>query len=118
VITDSPRISYRIDYTFGSDTPDHIYSEAFELDAAYMQVKDAGNWLVMPPYVTLRHGRVDKWIYQPATPGATIYWTQGYRCADGTSHCVPEDRTVGDQVRQFPSFADPTPSAMRIEFNQ
>jgi hypothetical protein len=117
ILTTGPRFFYRIDYRYADMPPDQGYAQAFETDAAAMQIDANNAWFVLPPYATLRKATEAEWIYQPFSAGSTIYWGPGYAC-ENSSACMPEDHTVDEQVRRYPPFLQSIPITMRMDFNE
>lgn len=115
ILTDAPSFSYEIDYRYPDMLREDAFRQAFEIGTARFQLVEPNNWQYVPDYITLRRSSTDRWIYQPSTDGATIYWHQPGFCAH--PGCVPEDSTVDEQIRRFPPVAVTTPQAVHVDFN-
>lgn len=91
-------------------------TQEFTLAASENQTDVDDQVFNFPTYVQLRRTTPATWAYESDDGGGAVYWIPGTSCADGTTHCVPEDKEVGAVARRYPPFKQAVPVPMTINF--
>lgn len=113
ILTDQEFLPYWMVEQYIGSQP---YTREFILAASENQTNADDQVFNFPTYVPLRRTTPTAFAYEADEDGGTIYWMPGYICADGTTRCIPKDKSVGGMVRLYPPSKQPTPLPMNINF--
>jgi len=126
ILSDQPAVKYTLiaQYLGGlADEPEPVPDGDEELQTLNLslttsvhQADAQGNMTDFPPFVKLRRTAAVGWSYESDIDGGAVYWVPSAFCIPGASNCTPQDKTVGAIVRNYPPFAQPTPTPMTISF--
>ncbi|HEY2864447.1 MAG TPA: hypothetical protein VGK37_12580 [Casimicrobiaceae bacterium] len=86
------------------------------LTTSIHQADAQGNMTDFPPFVKLRRTTAVGWSYESDIDGGAVYWVPSTFCVSNAPSCTPLDTTSGGIVRNYPPFAQPTPTPMTISF--
>ena len=98
------------------DGDEELRTLNLSLTTSIHQADAQGNMTDFPPFVKLRRTAAAGWSYESDIDGGAVYWVPSAFCIPGASNCTPQDTTVGAIVRNYPPFAQPTPTPMTISF--
>jgi len=98
------------------DGDEELQTLNLSLTTSIHQADAQGNMTDFPPFVKLRRTAAAGWSYESDIDGGAVYWVPSAFCIPGASNCTPQDTTVGAIVRNYPPFAQPTPTPMTISF--
>ncbi len=113
ILTDQPILNYSLVEQYVGAQPDVL---RMALTTSNNQKDYLGRETNIPPYVQLRRTGASTWAYESDLRGGSIHWLPGTLCVDGTTNCVPEDKSIDQVVRRYPQFKQPTPKPMTISF--